>query len=167
MWNCYLEIFRVIHFFVCTLSWTGIWNLITLMWRQSFTRTLIFIDNWYNGDGLENSFWPPTPTGVRLETGTCRPLVDTELLLLWAHWLPARTIQSCFCVIAKWNCRAQQPCLCFQKDKSIYSREMKTHNYEEQTMAAWLVMVRALKSCRLSQITFQSAVCFLKEEAEN
>lgn len=26
MWNCYLEIFRVIHFFVCTLSLTVIWK---------------------------------------------------------------------------------------------------------------------------------------------
>ena len=115
---CYLEIFRVIHFFVWTLSFTVIWNLKALLWRQRLTRTLIFIDNWHNGDGLENSFCPPTPAGVRQETGPGPRLVDTELpLLLRAHWLAGRdNSELLLCVIAKWNCSAQQLCWCFQND---------------------------------------------------
>ena len=161
----YLEIFRVIHFFVCTLSWTVIWNLIALMWRQRFTRTLIFIDNWYNGDGLENSFCPPASAGVQLKTGTRRPPVDTEPLLLRAHWLHVRTIQCCLCVIAEWNCSAQQLCVCFQKDigagyvrGKVFIPERLKHTGLDWRTRQWLrvVMVCESNSCSLREITLQS-----------
>lgn len=162
MWSCYLEIFRVIHFFVWTLSWTVIWNLKALLWRQRLTRTLIFIDNWHNGDGLENSFCPPTPAGVRQETGPGPQLVDTELLLLLpAHWLPGQDnseLLLCHCKVKLQSSAASLVLPEWYGSKSIYSREMKTMRSRQWLL---LVMVCALKSCCLREISLHS-VGFLK-----
>lgn len=148
MWNCYLEIFSVTHFFLCDLSCTVLF--MELMLRPSVTTTLILYRQMAQWWRVRKFFWPPQhlrESSRKLVPAGCS--ADTEPPLLWAHWLAMRAIQFCFCVIAEWNGWAQQLCLLFQKDMGA-----KLFIPVWWGTGQWLrlVMVCALQTCCLTQI---------------
>lgn len=162
MWSCYLEILRVIHFFLCDLSWTVIF--IALIQRQSVTRTLILyrqLAQWWR---IRKFFWPPNTLGS--PAGNWRPPAAG------GHWataalssLAGREDNS---VLLLCHCRGklQSSAALFvlperYGSKSIYSSEMRTRQWLR------LVMVCALQSCCLSKINIQSTVSSLEEEPEH
>lgn len=86
MCSCYLEIFRVIHFFVWTLSWTGIWKFDSphvkteLHSHINFYRQLV---QWWR---IRKFFLPPNTHGS--------PAGNWHRPAAGGHWATAAALSS-------------------------------------------------------------------------